>query len=181
MTLTLLESASLSGRFRFVELCFFEFLGELAPSVRDPSAAVYFSGASHAHAWRAELWARRLPVSSGLPGSVELTVGGPVIGEVLELLATAESPGDTLGAFIMAIYPAMLTGYRRRLALAEEAPDGPVVRVVRRAIADLGQITEEGAAILRSRGPDEGVLTGRVAGALARPGGIFGPPCRSGS
>jgi hypothetical protein len=181
MTLTLLESAELSGRFRFVELGFYEFLGALAPSVRDPSVAVYFSAASLAHAWRAELWARRLPVSVGLPTSAELTVGGPVVEEVLALLAVAESPGETLEAIVKAIYPAMMSGYRRRLALAAEAPDGPIVRVVRRALADLGQITDEGAAIVRARPLGEGALTARLAAALARSGGIFGASCRPGS
>jgi hypothetical protein len=75
----------------------------------------------------------------------------------------------------------MINGYRRRLALAGEAPDGPIVRVVRRALADLGQITDEGAAIVHTRALGEGALTGRVAVALSRSGGIFGPPCRSGS
>jgi hypothetical protein len=141
---------------------------------------VYFSGASLAHAWRAELWARRLPVSAGLPTAADLTVGGPVAAELLGLLPTAGSPGETLEALVKAIYPAMMTGYRRRLALAGEAADGPIVRVLRRVLADLAQITDEGSAIVRGRPLEEGAFTGRVAAALSRPEGLFGSPCRSG-
>lgn len=204
--LTLLESARVLGRIRYVELAAFERLGRRAPSATSPPAAAYLSGASLAHAWRAALLEDHLPVSQGLPGPAELTRSpGDPVDQVLRLLGPPASPGDKPGpgaddgpdqgtypgadgelvaALVGVLYPAMLAGYERRIALASPAADPPLVRTLRRATADLAAVLDDGRRLLgatpgdappRSSPPAPlGGLAGHLAGLIAgRP--PFGP------
>ena len=161
--MNLLESAEALGALRGVELACFARLGERARRVAIPSCALWAASASRAHAWRASLLEGLLPVSAGLPGLAELTVvpDGPLgvaLARALPVGASApvgrEGPdedGPSLIADLTAhLYPLLLTGYLRRLEAATPAADGPVVRILGRAVADL-EVVQAEAALLLSR------------------------------
>ncbi len=138
--LSLLESARALGGLRWVELASFELLGRLAAGggdagSLDASAAVWASGASLGHAWRANELERLLPVSVGLPSAAECTVapGRLVEGFVGELARHVAAPGEGLACF----YDLLVSAYEVRAAHPLEAADGAVVRTLGRLVADL--------------------------------------------
>jgi len=171
--LTLLESADLLGRYRYVELAAFAVLGERSARCERAALAVYLSAASRAHAWRAELFERQLPVSAGLPGVGECTRSpGPEVDEALALLGSA-AEDDLLPMLLDALYPAMLDAYGARLAAAAPASDGGLVRALRRAVADLEAVLADGRAL---GAPRPGLPVAQRLGRLvASVGGPFGP------
>jgi hypothetical protein len=157
LPLSLLESAQVLGRMRYVELAAFERLGHRAHATTIAPLATFLSGASLAHGWRACLLEDHLPVSAGLPGAAELTVSPSAgIDAALGLLGPASwevqggpsepPPGDAelLAALTDVLYPAMLAGYERRLALASPACDLALSRTLSRIISDLATVLEDG-------------------------------------
>ncbi len=168
--LSLLESADLLGRYRYVELGAFAALGARARTAA-PRFAAFLAGASRAHAYRAALFEARLPVSVGLPGPEELTRSPHLaIDEVLDALSAEPDDQLVLDALSGVLYPAMAASYAERLAAASPAADGGLARALRRAIADLDAVASE-VLLLASSSP----LAARVAVALAAAGGPFGP------
>lgn len=157
--LSLLESADLLGRMRYVELELFERLGRRARQVDSAPVAVWLSGASLAHAFRAGLLEDHLPVSATLPGPDELTVSpGPGLDAALALLdpdppqdadpdpekGAGPADAELAEAVVGVLYPAMLAGYARRLALASPVADPPLARTLGRLLHDLRAVAEAG-------------------------------------
>jgi len=178
--LTLLESADLLGRYRYVELALFTALGRRSTSCDDPELAAFLSGASLAHGWRAREVEARLPVSVGLPGVAACTRSPSP--DVDAAIARATAPGDdpaVLDALVGAVYPAMDAAYATRAAAASPAADPPILRLLARLRADLDTLRLEGAQLAprlerpaAGRRSDVGTLLARagVFGAL-RPDG----------
>lgn len=91
---------------------------------------------------------------------------------------------ELVEALVGVLYPAMLAGYERRIAIASPASDPPLVRALRRAAADLAAVIEEGRPLVSEApaGPDPqrspsalpGGLRGRLTGLLGRRS-PFGP------
>lgn len=147
--LTLLESATLVGRYRYVELACFEVLGRAA-ATGEQTFAPYLSASARAHAFRAELFAELLPVSVGLPSSAELTASpGSDVDAALAFLGGLEPP-RLVAVTVSVLYPAMLDGWRHRLELASPFSDPPLARVLRRAIDDLDAVRTDGEPLVDS-------------------------------
>lgn len=185
--LTLLESADLLGRMRYVELAAFARLGRRARTVATAPLAVWLSGASLAHGFRAGLLEHHLPVSATLPGPEALTVSpGPGVDAALELLGPDDGakaperperlseaagapdlrPGrdaELVRALVEGLYPAMLAGYEHRLEVASPAADPPLVRTLGRLCHDLGAVAEHGRGLLDGLG-DPPSVPSRPAG-----------------
>ncbi len=138
--LGLLESARVLGGLRWVELTSFELLGRLATGAGeggplDAATAVWASGASLGHAWRAHELERLLPVSAGLPSAAECTVApGRLVEAFVEALARHVAvPGEGLASF----YDLLVRAYEVRAVHPLEAADRAVVRTLGRLVADL--------------------------------------------
>jgi hypothetical protein len=178
--LTLLESADLLGRYRYVELEAFALLGARASSTSEPAVAGFLAGASLAHGWRAGLIEERLPVSVGLPGAAACTrAPSPEVDAALAAIVAAGDDAEVLDGLLGGLYPAMGAGYAERLAVASPAPDPPVQRLLGRVLADLDAVRRDGAEIA-------GMLPWPTAGRrraveelLGRGGGAFGPLARA--
>lgn len=174
--LTLLESADLLGRYRYVELAAFAALGERARSCSDPALACYLAGASLAHGWRARQVEERMPVSVGLLDVAACTRSpSPEVDEALALLAGPGDDADVLDGLLGALYPAMDEGYALRAVAASPACDPPVVRLIGRLRCDLDAVRREGLAIAGRSGPARPGRRTDVGALLARAGGAFGP------
>jgi hypothetical protein len=159
----------------------FAALGRRAPQATTPAVAVFLSGASLAHGFRAGLIEPRLPVSIGLPGVVESTSSpDPALGEAILRIVEADDAG-VLDGLLGSLYPAMTIAYAHHLASASPAADPPISRMLQRILSDLEAIRREGSDIA---GPF-GRLIGRSGVArgvddwLMRSEGVFGPPRRN--
>ena len=149
--LTLIEVADLTGRYRYVELALFSRLGASASACERADLAVYLSGASLAHAWRAALAESVLPISADLAERDWTRTPGGAFDEALDVLC---APGDDelFDATVGVVYPAMAAAYESHLRIASEVSDGPLRRVLRRAIADLNAVISEAAPLGPARG-----------------------------
>lgn len=166
--MNLLDSSRRIGALRAVELACFRRLGERAPWLAPASCAGWAASASRAHAWRASLLEELLPVSVGLPGPEELTVlpvgalgdelaralpdrghAGPDPGPGAQSGDLPQDDGLLLVADVSGrLYPCLLGEYARLLDLCAPAADGPLVRTVGRAVADLEVVRAQGAKLL---------------------------------
>jgi hypothetical protein len=172
--LTLLQSADLLGRYRYVELGLFAVLGRRGATAEQGAVATYLAGASRAHGFRAELVAARLPVSVGLPG-IEASTRSPSTHVDDLLWAVAEEPDDAavLAALCAVIYPAMTAAYTAHLARCTPAADPPVARMLGRLLADLTEVARAGSEV--STASPTVRLAAAAADLLGRAGGAFGP------
>lgn len=170
---SLLETADLLGRYRYVELECFAILGARASVAEDEVATVDLAGAARAHAWRAVELEGRLPVSVGLPGVLEATRSpGPDLDDALGALADESDDAALLGALVGVLYPAMATAYDSHLATLHELSDPPVERALRRVASDLAATQ---AALDRWRAVPEAALGDVVRSRISAAGGPFGP------
>jgi len=172
--LTLLETADLLGRCRYVELSLFGRLGARAPSCADAALVVYLSGASLAHGFRAGLVESLLPVSAGLAGAEAWTrTPGGHLDEALDVLVGPGADEELLDALVGVVYPAMAVAYAEHAAAASGPADTAVRRVLRRVLADLDGLTADGRALAPARGAS--ARAARVRELLDAVPGPFGP------
>jgi hypothetical protein len=169
---TLLESADLTGRARYVELALFAALGAQVTRAEDPAVAVYLAGAARAHGFRARLLEELLPVSLGLPGVEESTRSPhPALdGAVAALIA--DGPDRALVATLVGlVYPLMLAAYDARREAAAPAADAPLLRTFRRLRDDLEATRHEGIGLADEVADARAEEVGRL---LKEAGGPFG-------
>jgi hypothetical protein len=174
--LTLLESADLVGRYRYVELLAYRVLGERASCCSDPRILVFLESSSAAHGFRAGLFEARLPVSVGLPAAVECTHSPhPSVDRVFSLLVDNDDDGAVAAVLLGEVYPTMAAAFRRHLLAASPYSDPPIVRALDRALADLLSTCASGEQLGLSLGgfPAEHALSIRAE--LDRAGGPYGP------
>lgn len=171
---TIQEMADLLGRYRFVELELFAIAGQGVLRSSEPGLAVKLSGASHAHAYRAELIERRLLVSDGLAHAADSTRAPSTDHQAL-FASLGQLPGEELALMlVLAWYPAMLSAYQERLASCDRVSEGPIRLMLSRVIFDLEATIAELSKVCNSPHlASEVVLTkGHIIGV----GGPFGTP-----
>jgi hypothetical protein len=145
-------SASAAGARCAVELELYHRTGELARDSRSPGARRFLASASLAHAWRADLWERLLPVSVGLPTRAELVV---VATEDVERLGSLEGEAGMTGAgpagvpapLLESVYPALLAGYEHLAETANRVSEGPLALAATRSADDVRRVLAEGLAL----------------------------------
>jgi hypothetical protein len=172
--LTLLETADLLGRYRYVELLAHHRIGLRAGQCTDASICVYLESASAAHGFRAELFEARLPVSVGLPGISECTRSPHRSVDVaFDLLVASETDSDVVAVLLGEVYPAMAGALKSHLVMMSPYCDPPIRRAVRRALADLLEVCAEGES-LRLAGQQLDAASA-VRAEFARSSGPYGP------
>jgi len=134
---TIQELARLLGRYRYVELTLFVITGRAVSRSEAAAVAVQLSTMSHAHAYRAELIERRLLVSDGLDRAPDSTKTPSAEHEILFESLEGLTAEELIAMLGLAWYPAMLVAYRERLAICDQASEGPVRLMLSRVIFDL--------------------------------------------
>jgi hypothetical protein len=133
--LSLLESAGALGSLRWLEIEGHARLGALAAGASvSPRTAVWASGASLAHAWRATQLRELLPVSAGLPGVDESTQPAPSGAAVAQALEVAVLTRDS--SALSQWYRALSAAYSALSAGVGEAAGAPARRMLNRLAAD---------------------------------------------
>jgi len=153
----LTESAEIIGKFRYVELQFFSFLGKQSQIVETPRLSVFLFSASRAHGWRSQQLFDLLPVSLGLPGAEELTVGPTSdFDNVIRKLGDLQSDGLLLGILATELYPTLLSCYQERLNNCLDPADAALRRILYRIIGDLQSVADEASKLRSAFGWDTG-------------------------
>ena len=146
--LTLVQTAEACGRYRWVEQRLFEVTGAWARSAEDGGAQLYLHRWSRIHGWHAELWAARRPRGTVIDdvGDAPPPAGDPLraaIDGLAERPARPAPAGAALAELTGAVLPGLAASYREHLRRAGPVADGPIMRVLALALAD---IEEEMAA-----------------------------------
>ena len=173
---TILQSADLLGRERYVELSLFSALGSRSLEVEETDAMLWLASSAQSHAWRARLLEELLPVSLGLPGVDEVTRSpGSLSDEIVQMIRSQGDGAAILDTLGRVLYPDMLSAYRAHLVSCSPAADLATSLVLRRVIGDLECRLDELHEVIEL---DEGPLgpsSAVVAELLERVGGPFGP------
>lgn len=139
------ESARVVGGLAYVEQEAHRALGAIsATGSLAPPLSVWAANSALAHAWRAGQLQELLPVSVGLPGGRELvsSPGALTTAWLAELPECLEDPSEQGRRNLEAWYDQLAAGYAHRLAHPHPSADGPLRRVFRRLLADLGEASE---------------------------------------
>ncbi|HLI45040.1 MAG TPA: hypothetical protein VKU92_11320 [Acidimicrobiales bacterium] len=165
--LSLLESARALGSLRWLELEGHARLGALAAGGSlPPRTAVWASGASLAHAWRAEQLRELLPVSAGLPGvdeSTRASASGGALARDLEVALRSADSGALSRWYraLSAVYAALSEG-------VGVAGGAPARRMLNRLAADAdreaGEIAVDRAPCGEAAGTTPGSGTPTLGG-----------------
>ena len=169
------ESARRVGAAAWAERYLYEVVGAWAASSHAAAVKVFFDSASQHHAWRARLWAERLPATApraaGSPGPSDL-LQPPDEGTRAALAALSGLEGDParLGAYCRVVLPRAVVAYRRWEARCSPLSDRPISRALMFALTDLHADWEEGSSVLAgllSSAGQGGTAAGAVAEAAA--------------
>ena len=153
-------TAGLLGAYCALERALFELTGAaVAAPEADPEATVLLSAWSAEHAWHAELWADRLPVSAAFDSDALVVLAEPLPGLLDELARAGSLP--LLSGLIRVVLPRLVITYERHLTAASAASDGPVRRALTLVLRDERDQWTVGEALL------QGVLVDQAAVAAA--------------
>ena len=161
--LDLHKAAGLVGAYCAIERRMFEVTGAMATEEGLPPEIRLFADAmSSQHAWHAELWADRLPVTAALDPAALVTLPPPV-GEILAVVADRRQLEGLVGLFRV-VLPRLIVSYSRHASHALPATDGPTVRALTLVIRDEKDELLGGESLVeRVLGTPEAVqLAGRV-------------------
>jgi hypothetical protein len=156
VSLTLHESAALVGGHCWIERRLFARLGAWSQQDETPAVKLLLDRHAQHAAWRAEQWWERLPVLAQVDRE-ELVTAPEGWGQLLaadrdEVVA----PGRVAVAYRV-LFPRLSTRYGRHAARTAPVADGPVVRTLGQADADVRADWAEGERLV------EDLLADRVA------------------
>ena len=154
--LTLIESATITGRLCYVEFNLFSLLGKRSQGGQTGEFSVFFSSAGKSHAWRGQQLFDLLPVSIGLPSGEELlSVPGEDFKNFLEALAILESDKSLFDIITRELYPQLLLSYNERLDSCFDPSDSALRKTLYRVVGDLNLVLDEAKLIHQSSGQAE--------------------------
>jgi hypothetical protein len=154
--LSLEAAAGLLGAYCALERALFELTGVAAVDPEaPPSVSVALSSWSTEHAWHAELFADRLPVTAAIDPGALVVLPAP-LGGAFERLAAA-APLARLAGLVRVVLPRLLVAYGRHLAAASAVADGPTRRALTLVVRDEREEWGRGEALL------QGLLSDREA------------------
>ncbi|HUB69673.1 MAG TPA: hypothetical protein VL984_04565 [Acidimicrobiales bacterium] len=147
------EVARRVGAAAWAERYLYEVVGTWAGTSSAAAVRVFFDAASQHHAWRARLWAERLPGTAARPvaaSSPTDLLQPPDEGATAALVALSGLEGDAarLGAYCRVVLPRAVVSYRRWEARCSPLSDGPISRALMFTLSDLHADWEEGSAVL---------------------------------
>jgi hypothetical protein len=166
---TIEVSGRRAGHHAWIEMRLFETVGRWVGAVADPRAKALLAAQSHHHAWHAELWYSLLPALPHLPAADLVAPGDGDSALVARLAALDEAepaeprparpggtgvPGGTSGdrARLAAVYedalPHLAATYREHLDATNPLTDGPAIRALRLAQADIADDTRAGLDLI---------------------------------
>jgi hypothetical protein len=161
--LSLEQSATLLGAYRWIELRSFELLGGWVTSTSELEVKLCFAEQSHHHAWHASLWADRFPVLSHLDRDRYLAPPGDAWPAFLDQLnGRPTGTAERLIGLYQVLIPAKLALYHHHLQVASAVADGPIIRSLRQVIQDENADLQSGTALIGSvlAGVDTAELSG---------------------
>jgi hypothetical protein len=155
---TIDESGRRIGHHAWIEMRLFETVGAWVASVSEPEVKALLAAQSHHHAWHAELWHGLLPGLPHLPAAdlvAPADADAEVIASLDDLAEHDLGPGaDRTGARLVALYrvalPHLIAGYTDHLARATVVTDGPTIRALRLALADVEHDRQAGDDLIGS-------------------------------
>ena len=172
---SILDSAQLVGRERYIEISCFRALGDRALRGSESSVLVALAAVARGHAWRARELEELLPVSLGLPGVDQSTrAPGEDMESAISLLTAELDDSEVARALARVLYPAMLASYRAHLVSGSDAADRHLSTVLRRVISDLEARLDDLSDVVEI---DDGPLAGtssRLAELVESSSGPFG-------
>ncbi|MDQ4131757.1 MAG: hypothetical protein M3179_00785 [Actinomycetota bacterium] len=145
------QAARLAGHCRWFEMRLFEVLGGWAEAEDDPRAKLLLRAHSFRHAWHAELWERRLPVSGPLEGSTLTVPASEEVSAVLEGLTAALSRSagiERLSGLYRVVVPRLVETYTEHLERAGPVTEGPILRWLPLLVADEVAAGREGERLV---------------------------------
>lgn len=152
------------------ELAGFRALGS-RPTGNDAPSAVFLSGASRAHGFRAGLLESCIPVASGFAVQDPLS-NWHEIDAVFEAICADGDDRDVVDALAEVFYPALRDAYDEVFVLASGPGDTFVRRTFRRCRDDVAGTLEEALALGATRAGS--VRARKVRALLDEVGGAFG-------
>ncbi|MBW8824915.1 MAG: hypothetical protein JF603_00990 [Acidobacteria bacterium] len=121
------QAATAVQRWAALEERAFALLGGWVASTSSPALKVRLAEQSRHHGWRAGLWQELVPADYGLGATTAVAVA-----------AMIDAAGDEARRERAAeVAQELLDDYRAALAAASPVSDGPMIRTLRRAIADV--------------------------------------------
>lgn len=137
--LPLEQSAQRAGSYCWLESRLFESLGGWVATVPEPDVKVTLATHAREHAWHADVWRERLPLTPEMSAD-RLTA--PASGEVAAFAAALAEPRSEdqtieklVGAYRV-LLPRMIAAYSQHLRATTEIADGPVIRALRLVLRD---------------------------------------------
>ncbi|HXW39480.1 MAG TPA: hypothetical protein VEJ44_07280 [Acidimicrobiales bacterium] len=161
--LDLHQAAGLLGAYCAVERRLFEVTGSMATDASlPPEHQLFLDAMSKQHAWHAELWADRLPVTPAIDAAA-LVVLPPAVGEVLGAVSERRQPEGLVGLFRV-VLPRLVVSYSRHASVVSPVADAPTARALRLVVRDEVEELVGGESLVeRLLGVPEAVqLAGRV-------------------
>ena len=169
------ESIEQSGRriggHTWVAARLFEALGRWSGTVDDARARALLATSSRRFGWLAELWYGLLPGLPHLPAAELLTPDDAMADLLVTLEALDDAPDDArVGALVERVLPQVLDDLRAHLAVTTPLTDGPTVRVLDLAVAEVTATRDRLSSWAASRPRSAGRAPGS-SGGRARPRG----------
>lgn len=175
------ETARRAGHYRWISTQLFETLGSWVASVPEVDVKQRLAVHSHHFAWHAQLWRDRLPELAEMTPA-ELTVApNDALRTVVDLVNASESTIERMVGIHRVLLPRLVGAYAFHLARSSELTDGPTVRALRLAHADVLTNWVDGEMLLQSllRTPADARRAAEQSVRLEVPmvdaGGICGP------
>ena len=165
----MIEVARRAARARWFEARCFEVVGRWVTDTTEPAAKLFFARESHHHAWRADVFARLVPVASGFTLPDSPPPDGWV--ELLDALAAAPAGPDRLEGLVGITLPSVLGSYERWRDEADPVTDAPLVRWLSLVIHDLGADVADGETVWRGIGSERGLASSAACTAVAQRAG----------
>ncbi len=177
--LDLHRAAGMLGAYCAIERQLFEATGSMAAEEGyPPEIQLYLDAMSKQHAWHAELWADRLPVTAAIDAAA-LVVLPPPVADVFAALG-GRGPLERLVGLFRVLLPRLVVSYSRHATSTSPASDAPVARALHLVVRDeTDELVGGESLVQRVLGTAEAVqaagrtvvdLEARLAGAGIVPG-----------
>jgi hypothetical protein len=129
------HAAGLIGAYCAIERRLFEFTGAMATEeALPPEIQLHLDAVSAQHAWHAELWADRLPVTAAIDSGPLVALPPALEGVMGDL--SGLGPLERLAGLFRVLLPRLVVSYSRHAAQATPATDAPTARALSLVLRD---------------------------------------------
>ncbi len=129
------QASGLIGAYCAIERRLFEFTGrDVHRGGAAPEIQLHLDAVSAQHAWHAELWADRLPVTAAIEAG-SLVALPPALEGVIGVLSGL-GPLERLAGLFRVLLPRLVVSYSRHAVQATPATDAPTARALSLVVRD---------------------------------------------